>query len=384
MGRAEQGSGVRRSSHSLVRLKPSKKHWEYLLKQPLIFRLGSAAPVMRICIVGGIFDKPADYRLQHSMSPETVLADGLSQRGWQVTVAGHAAPSPPENFDVIHVHHFGRAALCLAAAAGRPPFVFTTHDPFAMNGLRVGWRRRLTDGFVLQKADIVVALSEAERNFLISRRGLSPERVAIIPNGVSTEIFRPTSEPNEASSDLLFVGQLQEFKGLDYLLDAMPAVRDSCPRVKLRVVYQTGALLARYRRQADRLGLNGSLEFAGPRTASALAQLYSTAAVVVSPSLGECLSTVVLEAMCCGAAVVATDVGGIREQLDENTGVVVPPRDSAALAHAIAALLADGGQRQRMGQAARQKAHSQFNVRQMIDRHVRLYEDLLEIDGRAA
>jgi len=339
---------------------------------------------MRICIVGGIFDKPADYRLQHSISPETVLAEGLRQRGWQVTPAGHAAPLPPGRFDVVHVHHFGRAALRLAAATGRPPFVLTTHDPFAMNGLPVGWRRRLTDGFVLRKADAVVALSHAERDFLTRRRGLSPERIAVIPNGISTAVFDRTSEPAETVNDLLFVGQLQEFKGLDYLLQAMPAVRECCPRVKLRVVYQTAALLARYRKHAARLGLNGCLEFSGSRTAAGLARLYSTAAVVVSPSLGECLSTVVLEAMCCGAAVVATDVGGIREQLDEDTGVVVPPRDSAALAHAISALLADAGRRHRMGQAAWRKAHSQFNVRHMIDRHVRLYEKLLETDGRAA
>jgi len=339
---------------------------------------------MRICIVGGIFDKPADYRAQHSISPETVLADGLCQRGWRVTLAGHSAPLPPGDFDLVHVHHFGRAALRLAAATGRPPFVLTTHDPFAMNGLPVGWRRRLTDRFVLRKADTVVALSNAERDFLACRRGLPPERIAVIPNGVNTSVFERGGEPPEPAHDLLFVGQLQPFKGLDYLLHALPAVRESFPRVKLRVVYQTAALLDRYRKQAARLALDGCLEFAGAKTAASLAQLYSSAAVVVSPSLGECLSTVVLEAMCCGAAVVATDVGGIREQLDEDAGIVVPPRNSAALARAICGLLADPGWRRRLGQAAWRKAHAQFNVRQMIDRHVRLYEELLETDERAA
>ena len=120
------------------------------------------------------------------------------------------------------------------------------------------------------------------------------------------------------------------------------------------------------------------MEFAGSRTAAALAELYATAAVVVSPSLGECLSTVVLEAMCCGAAVVATDVGGIREQLDEETGIVVPPRDSVALARAICGLLADPGWRERLGRAARKKARAGFGIRQMIDRHIHLYEELLE------
>jgi glycosyltransferase involved in cell wall biosynthesis len=340
---------------------------------------------MHICIVGGIFDKPADYRDRHSISPETVLAEGLHQRGWRVTLSGHSAPLPEGNFDLVHVHHFGRAALRMAAATGRPPFVLTTHDPFAMNGLPVGWKRRLTDSFVLRKADAIVACSNTERDFLLRRRGLPPERIAVIPNGISTAVFDRVGEPAASADDaLLFVGQLQEFKGLDYLLQALPAVCASHPRVKLRVVYQTSALLDRYRRHAALLGLTGCLEFAGSQTASGLAQLYSTAAVVISPSLGECLSTVVLEAMCCGAAVVATDVGGIREQLDEDTGVIVPPRDSDALARAVCMLLSDADQRRRLGQAARRKAHAQFSVRQMIDRHVRLYEEILETDERAA
>lgn len=340
---------------------------------------------MHICIVGGIFDKSADYRAHHAISPETVLAEGLSERGWRVTVAGHAAHLPVADFDLIHVHHFGRAALRLAAATSRPPFVLTTHDPFSMNGLPVGWKRRLTDGFVLHRADAVVALSNSERGFLTRRRGLSPERVAVIPNGINTVVFDRVASPVESSNDLLlFVGQLQEFKGLDYLLEALPAVRAQYPRAALLIVFQTGALLDRYRKSAMRLGLSECLDFAGPKTPAGLAQLYSTAAIVISPSLGECLSTVVLEAMCCGAAVIATDVGGIREQLDEHTGVIVPPRDSAALVHAIGALLADRDRRRRLGQAARLKVRAQFGIRQMIDRHVQLYQELLETNERAA
>lgn len=339
---------------------------------------------MRICIIGGIFDKPADYRAQHSISPETVLADGLRQRGWEVVVRGHESSLPLPDVDLVHVHHFGRAALRLAASVHRPPLVLTTHDPFCMNGLPVGWKRRLTDGFVLHRTDAVVALSSAERHFLATRRGVAPDRIAVIPNGINAAVFDRTPDAQDCACDLLFVGQLKDFKGLDYLLDALPAVRAMHPGVKLRVVYQTGALLDRYRAQAERLGLFPILDFAGPRSASALAELYSSAAVVVSPSLGECLSTVVLEAMSCGAAVVATDVGGIREQLDEDSGVIVPPRDSAALASAINALLADPGRRHRMGQAAQKKVRTQFSERKMIDRHVRLYEELLYSDERAA
>jgi len=273
----------------------------------------------------------------------------------------------------------------MALTRKRAPFVFTTHDPFSMNGLPVGWKRRLTDALVLRGADRVVALSNAERSFLLRQYGLPPGSVAVIPNGIDTRVFSSATEaPQGGEQRLLFAGQLQKFKGLDYLIEALPTVRAAYPWVKLQVVYQTDALLQHYRAQAARLGLDGRVEFAGPKTARELAQLYSAAAVVVSPSLGECLSTVVLEAMCCGAAVVATDVGSIREQLDESTGVIVPPRDSGALAKAICGLLAAGDLRGSMGQTARRKARAEFTITKMIDRHVRLYEELLGADGRAA
>jgi glycosyltransferase involved in cell wall biosynthesis len=339
---------------------------------------------MRICIVGGIFDKSAAYRSQHSISPETVLADGMRQRGWDVVACGHLQPLNAASFDVVHVHHLGRAALRLARMVHRPPFALTTHDPFAMNGLPIGWKRRLTDGFVFRRADALVALSNAERDFLVGQ-GIARQSVVVIPNGIRTDTFDRTSAPSDAvRMEILFVGQLKAFKGLQYLLEALPVVRAAYPQIKLRVVYQTDALLDHYRAQAAKLGLEPCLEFAGRKTAAELAELYSSAVLVVSPSLGECLSTVVLEAMCCGAAVIATDVGGIREQLDEDTGMIVPPRDAPALAHAICTLLANEDRRRSLGRAARQKARSQFNVRNMIDRHVRLYEELLETDERAA
>jgi polysaccharide biosynthesis protein PelF len=312
-----------------------------------------------------------------------VLADGLRQRAWDVHVCGHFSVPALDGFDVIHVHHFGRGALRVASAAQRPPFVFTTHDPLAMNHLPVGWKRRLTDSFVLRRSDAVVALSNIERNFWIQTH-VPPERITVIPNGIDTAIFDRQPGPAEPGFRLLFVGQLRQFKGLDYLLNALPAVRAAFPQTALRVVYQTSALLDQYKAQTAALGLDACVDFAGPRTAAGLAHLYSTSDLVVSPSLGECLSTVVLEAMCCGTAVVATDVGGIREQMDENSGVIVPPRDPAALARAICSLLADTNRRQALGEAARRKARAQFNVRQMIERHVRLYEELLRTERQAA
>jgi len=70
--------------------------------------------------------------------------------------------------------------------------------------------------------------------------------------------------------------------------------------------------------------------------------------------------------------------------LDETCGIIVPPRDSSALARAIGRLLADSRLRRTMGQAARIKACTLFSIRKMIDRHIRLYEELLGADEQAA
>ena len=204
-----------------------KNSWIYSRLPPLSWLS------VRICIVGGIFDKPAHYRSKHSISPETVLAAGLCERGWEVTTCGHSRPLPAGDFDLVHVHHFGRAALRLALTRKRAPFVFTTHDPFSMNALPVGWKRRLTDGLVLRRADRVVALSNAERRFLIRRHGLPPRSVAVIPNGIDTRVFDAAEPSKGGEQRLLFAGQLRKFKGLDYLIEALPAVRAAYPWVKL-------------------------------------------------------------------------------------------------------------------------------------------------------
>ncbi len=313
-----------------------------------------------------------------------MLAQGLRARGWDVAVCGHNA-IPPSGCDLIHVHHFGRAAVRLAGTPDRPAFVFTTHDPFAMNALPVGWKRRLTDNYVLRRASAVVALSHAERKFLI-RKAVSPERICVIPNGIDVSVFTPQDVRSEPADGyrLLFVGQLQTFKGLDFLLEAIPQVRAAYPTVRLRLIYQTAPLLDHYRTRCATLQIQDIVEFSGASTAVELARSYSMADIVISPSLGECLSTVVLEAMSCGAPVIATDVGGIREQLDANTGMIVPPRDALALARAICALLADPSRRRSLGQAALRKARVNFNQRLMIDRHERLYQELLHTNERAA
>src|SRR5438874_2495738 len=84
---------------------------------------------MKICLVGGIYDKPSHYRENVAWTPETTLEASLSARGHDVVTMGHRdiARRSPQYFDVIHVHHLGRGAIAAASDSSQIPFVFTSH-----------------------------------------------------------------------------------------------------------------------------------------------------------------------------------------------------------------------------------------------------------------
>jgi len=265
----------------------------------------------------------------------------------------------------------------MAASGGDTRFVLTPHDGFLFSDYPMRLKKRLSAGPLLRAADTVVALSDAERSVVIERYDLPPDKVQVVPNGVDASVFHPSAAPPPAHDYILYAGQLERFKGLDYLFEAMVAIRKSFSSTRLVLAYHTHAELPHYRALAVRFGIEDAVVFGGPKNPAQLAELYAGAAVLVQPSLVEALSGVVLEAMSCGAAIVATDVGGIRTQLDDSSGIIVRPRDSSALAHSVCLLLANPALRLEMGSAAAAKARLKFRISTMVDNHLRLYEGLL-------
>jgi len=342
---------------------------------------------MKVGIVGGIFDKSSAYRASHRITPETVLADGLSSRGVDVVCAGHLDPFDMDGSDVIHVHHLGAGALRGALDPGRARFVYTHHRPFvgmptfrsrllgvdstelSPGAVRAGAATRL----VMRCADAVIALSPWERDVHRRWYHVPPDRQAVIPNGVPagpfTAAVRALSDPPE----VVFVGQLATFKRVDLLLDAV-AMLDS--PVLVRMVYQVDDRRADLERQVARLGIGDWVVFEGPRPPEGIAALLARACALVLPSAMEALPSVVTEAMLAGVPVVATDVGGVRDQVGEH-GFVVPPGSAPALAAAIESVVRDrSGWLAKCGQI-RASALERFSVDRMVDDHIELYERML-------
>jgi glycosyltransferase involved in cell wall biosynthesis len=325
---------------------------------------------MRICIAGGIFGRSEAYRAVHRHTPETTLVDGLRARGHSVDAVGHGEFVPSERYDVIHVHHLGRAAYLMAATPIRTPFIFTGHDAKMLCGFERNPLRREAFRTVAHRCAVAVALSHAEADFI--QEFARPPRVEVIANGVPAAEYEAADlDGPPVRSGILFAGQLIPMKGVDTLLRAMKLL-DGWSRLRLTLAYHNAQLERPLRALADELGIARCVRFAGPQAPEQLAALYRVSEVFVLPSRAESLPTVITEALLAGTPVVATNIGGVREQIGR-FGSLVAPGDPEVLAAAISRwLVAPPTPAAR--HAMREHARTRFSPAAMVEAHVKLYE----------
>ena len=332
---------------------------------------------MRICLVGGIFDRPEAVRSKQLVTPETVLLDGLRKAGVDVHAVGHAGFQPSEEYDIVHVHHFGRAALKMASSHCRAR-VFTGHNGLIPTGWERSRLRRYAFQYVVDKAEAYVALSHAEARYYAGVT--NADKIHTIPNGIPAGVFRAAGNLQKRADkeryDVLYVGQLIDWKGVNFLLEAMQRLRKQ-RHVHLRLVYHNAQLEAELRQQAKDLGIAEHVEFVGIRGPRELAEEYHQADLLVLPSFAECLPSVITEAFLCGTPVVASGVCGVPEQVGPY-GLAVPPGDSVALANAVETILADRPRWHGMAADMRAYAEQTFKPETMVARHLALYRDLIE------
>ncbi|MEJ5915835.1 glycosyltransferase [Pseudokineococcus sp. 1T1Z-3] len=218
---------------------------------------------------------------------------------------------------------------------------------------------------VLAAADGVVAVSDMTTAWLAERHPQA--RLQRVFNGLDLEELA-WSGPAQRPAVVAAVGRLVPKKGFDVLLDALALLRARGTDVRLRLV-GAGEQEAALRAQAASLGLVDVVDMPGPLPQHDVVELLRTSAVFAAPCVvaedgdRDGLPTVVLEALAVGCPVVSTPVTGIPEAvLDGETGVLVPERDAQALAAALARLLADGEERERLSRRGRAHVEEHFDV----------------------
>ena len=186
--------------------------------------------------------------------------------------------------------------------------------------------------------------------------GTLHDRLWLAPNCIDLKLWPSAKEgahPREERR-LLFVGRLSREKGLPFLLEAMPAVLEKHPNVRLLLLGGTEAQYGEYHEMARRLGIADHVEFGGLVPREAMPGIYADADLMVFPSLGEGHPLSLLECLACGTPVVGTSVPGLRQTVQEGiNGFLVHAADAPALAAGICKVLADPRLLDRMTRAAR-------------------------------
>jgi glycosyltransferase involved in cell wall biosynthesis len=280
--------------------------------------------------------------------------------------------------DLVHLHSSKAAALGRVAALSlggrrRPAVVVTAHYWSWLVGGRWAPLYRWIERRLARRCDSIIAVSEGEATE--GRVVLGPSApLQLIPNGVDREHFSPDRDAADRDPGyplLVCVGRLSHQKGQDVAIRALALLDRRTARLRLVGAESGAGERARLEALAASLGVADRIEWRG--AVEDTAPEYRAADVVVAPSRWDGLSLALLEAMACGATIVASDVNG-SESLGDG-GVVVPPGDPEALADGIDRLLEDAPRRRRLGELARTRSGS-FDLATTMQRNLDLWSGL--------
>ena len=300
--------------------------------------------------------------------------------------------------DIVHTHNpkpgiYGRLA---ARWAGVPAIVNTVHGLYALPS--DPWSKRMVV-YGLERAAAACSHAELVQNRedldVLARVGVPPHKLTLLGNGVDLGRFDPAvvdparvtalrRELGAGPDDVVcgVVGRLVWEKGYREVFEAAAMLRAEAPRV---IVVVAGP------RDPDKADAVGEAEIEAARAAgvqflglrSDMTDLYAAMDLYVLASHREGFPRSAMEATAMGLPVVATDIRGSRDVVDDGvTGVLVAPGDSRALAAAVASLTGDADLRRRMGEAGLRKARAEFDQQRVIDITLDVYERLLRPGAR--
>lgn len=362
-------TGIAGSEGHLLNLLPGLR--KYGIYPHMIVLIDPNNPVEKFCTQMQAQGVPCENMvIRHHI--DLTLAGQLRERFQQIKA------------DIVHTHllHADVYGLHAAGQANVPYRVSSRHNDDRFRRMfALKWLNQL----VAQKAQRVIAISEALERFVIDVEGIPAEKVQTIHyglhaergSGCSVEEAQQILQVDMEGPVLLFIGRLIEQKGVDVLLEAFATLRSEFPEVQLRIVGD-GNLRARLETQCRTLGLEKAVRFLG--WVEDAQRLMLGGDIIVVPSRWEGFGLVTLEAMRHRRPLVASAVSALPEIIvDGETGYLVPADDLLALTDALHKLLADPELARQMGRAGHQRLVEVFSVEKMVKATADLYHKIAEI-----
>ncbi len=252
--------------------------------------------------------------------------------------------------DVVHVHGHPYLSSYLAVKLAKKyskPIVLTQHNTFIKYGGFLNFAEKLNDRLVgrrvLQESDKIITVSKATLNYVLSL-GADQRKIKVLYNGVDIERFKPSASKTEIRKILGFpknrfivltVRRLVYKNGIDLLLESAKIAVKKNPSL-LFLVVGSGPDFEKINSKIHEFKLENNFKLLGFVSDAFLSLYYNASDVFVLPSKsGEGLPLVILEAMACGLPVIATNVGGAPEVVDESCGRIVPTDNALFIAEAV-------------------------------------------------
>lgn len=301
-----------------------------------------------------------------------------------------------EKAHIIHAHSSYTNGLAAQYASQRLgiPFVYELRtlwgeravveeglNPASMK-YRMVWRLELG---VMKRAHMVVAIARGIRDAIVER-GIDPAKIVIVPNGVDTEIFVPTSPDEGLLHDLKlqgcfvvgFIGSLGGLEGIALLVDAFKEVRTRQPRARL-VIVGDGPERAALEMAVASAGIGDIVRFTGQVPHDQILRYYSIMDVLAYPRIDARINQTVtplkpLEAMAMGKVCLASDVGGLKELIEDGvTGLLFPAGDVPQLTDAILRLATDPALRERLAAQGQATVRREREWSAIASRYIDIY-----------
>jgi glycosyltransferase involved in cell wall biosynthesis len=295
-------------------------------------------------------------------------------------VAGLVAKERP---DVLHTHlpRADMAGACRRLLDRSVPWVCSVHD-IHDNSWSGRWTLPLFN-FIWRRADRVIAISHAVKDWLVKERAVPDEKVSVIHYGIESEPF------SRAQADLRrewglenktiigAIGRLEPRKGHDCLIRSMPEIKRANPEAVLVIAgHDPCGYGHELQRLIDRLGLNQEVRLLGFQRD--IPAFLSTIDVFAFATQSEGFGQVVIEAMAAGKPVVASKIAPITEIIREGgTGLFVSPDDPQAIANVVAWLFSHPEEAEEMGRGGQERVHNHFSAKKMAAATLSLYNDVL-------
>lgn len=283
-----------------------------------------------------------------------------------------------EKFDIVHTHTAKAGALGRLAAklAGVPRVIHMSHGHnfYGYFGAFGSALVTLVERFCSKFTDKIIALTELEKQDLIKFKVCEPEKITIVNSGLELDYYRNVTVDIVSIKQLLkiepylnlvgMISRLEPVKGAEYIVSAAKIVIEKFVNVRFLIAGE-GSLREKMESEARDFGIYDKFIFLGWR--EDVREILSVLDVLVQPSLNEAVGRILIEAGACGIPVVAAKVGGIPEIIKDNeTGILVPPKDVDNLAKGILLLLADKEKRIAMGKKAKAWVDEKFSAEKMV------------------